>query len=372
MSVTVASDSTALAAVLEAVDQPLELRDLPLAAPDDREVLVRVEYGGICGTDLHIAKGHLDVPLPLVLGHEGIGVIEHAGWDAVLVDGSPATVGRRIMWASSISCGHCWQCRVAREPTLCERRRTYGVNRGVGEAASPGGSWSRAMLLVAGTALVPVPPELDRLAAMSLACAGPTMLHALGERRPVRRGETVVVQGAGPVGMAAAAYAQLSGAGYVVLVDRVPRRLHVAASLGIADAHVDVAGRDPAAIVENVLTCLGGGRGADLVIECTGAPEAIEQGMAMCRRGGSYLIVGQYTDAGPAAINPHAIVYRQLDVHGSWAFGGAHLEAYVASLPRLLARHELARLVTPFALTDVNAAMRAVAAGTVVKAVVAP
>jgi threonine dehydrogenase-like Zn-dependent dehydrogenase len=92
----------------------------------------------------------------------------------------------------------------------------------------------------------------------------------------------------------------------------------------------------------------------------------------MCRRGGSYLVVGQYTDAGPGVINPHAIVYRQLDVTGSWAFSGAHLERYVASLPAVTRRHDIAQLVTPFALDEVNEALSAAAAGMVVKAVLAP
>ena len=112
-----------------------------------------------------------------------------------------------------------------------------------------------------------------------------------------------------------------------------------------------------------------GERGADLAIECTGVPSAVEQGMRMCRRGGDYLVLGQYTDAGPASINPHMIVQRQLTILGSWAFTGAHLEAYVQSLEPLAARWPLGELVTEFALDDVNAAMAAVAAGDVIKAV---
>ncbi len=75
------------------------------------------------------------------------------------------------------------------------------------------------------------------------------------------------------------------------------------------------------------------GHGADLVIECTGVPGAVDQGTRMARRGGSYLIVGQYTDAGNAWFNPHQIVHRQLDVLGSWAFTGAHLREYIRMLP---------------------------------------
>jgi threonine dehydrogenase-like Zn-dependent dehydrogenase len=359
---------TAAAAVLHAIDAPLEVTELELHEPRDGEVVLAVEYGGICGTDVHLCAGDLPVPVPLVLGHEGIGVIDEAGASARLADGSAATVGRRVMWASSISCGKCWPCRVAREPTLCEHRRTYGVNRSVGDG--PAGSWSARILLEGGTSIVPLPDGVDSLAASALACAGPTVLHALDERRPVRQGESVVVQGSGPVGIAAAIYAGLAGADTIVLVGAPACRLELATELGVATERVDFTQTDQ--LVERVVGMTPAGRGADLVIECTGVPEAVEQGLRMCRRGGSYLILGQYTDAGPAAINPHSIVYRQLDVIGSWAFGGPHLERYVASLPRVLRSHALDRLVTVFDLADVNRALAAVKAGAVMKAILAP
>jgi threonine dehydrogenase-like Zn-dependent dehydrogenase len=362
---------TASAAVLPAIDRPLELRELELEGAGDREVIVRVEHGGICGTDLHIQRGHFSVPLPLVLGHEGIGVVEAAGPDASGVDGSPLEVGQRVMWASSISCGDCWQCRVAREPTLCSDRRTYGVNRAFGETGGPGGSWSERMLLVDGTAIVAVSDDVDSIDAMSLACAGPTVLHALDERRPVRQGETVVVQGSGPVGIAAAIYAQLSGADGVVLIGAPRYRLDAAERLGVGSARLDITEHPNGAIVDAVLD-LTGGRGADLVIECTGVPTAVDEGLRMCRRGGSYLVIGQYTDAGPAPINPHTIVHRQLDVYGSWAFTGVHLERYVRSLSTVTERHAIGELVTSFELERVNDAIEAVGSGSVVKAVLSP
>jgi threonine dehydrogenase-like Zn-dependent dehydrogenase len=204
---------------------------------------------------------------------------------------------------------------------------------------------------------------------MSLACAGPTMVHALCERRPVQLGEVVVVQGSGPVGLAAAALAQLSGAANVILVGGPAQRLAVAAEVGIGDHHVNVVeSDDPAASLDQVVG-LTGGRGADLVVECTGAPTAVAQGLHLARRGGSYLIVGQYADRGDTAINPHQIVYRRLDIAGSWAFTGAHLVKYVQLLPDLLDRFDLARLVTVYPLADHATALADVAAGVTMKAV---
>jgi threonine dehydrogenase-like Zn-dependent dehydrogenase len=128
---------------------------------------------------------------------------------------------------------------------------------------------------------------------------------------------------------------------------------------------------DPADAIGDIVE-LTGGRAADLVIECTGVPAAIDQGMRMARRGGTYLVIGQYTDAGNTTINPHQIVYRRLDIHGSWAFTGTHLAEYIKLLPRLTERFDLARLVTTYPLADHADALRDVADGRVMKAVLSP
>jgi threonine dehydrogenase-like Zn-dependent dehydrogenase len=358
------------AVVLRAFGRPLVVDEFDVPAAEEWATVVAVEYGGICGTDLHLRRGHLDVPTPLVLGHEGLGTVHELGrgveHDA---NGAPLRPGDRVMWASSIPCGDCVPCRLHGDPTLCENRLTYGVNRPITTEPALSGAWAEYIYLRKGTTVVKVPDGIDALAAMSLACAGPTMIRALVERRPVRLGEVVVVQGSGPVGLAAAALAQLAGAAKVVLAGGPAPRLELAAALGIGDAHVNVVeAEDPADALNEVLE-LTAGRGADLVIECTGAPAAVDQGMRMARRGGAYLVVGQYTDGGNATINPHQIVYRRLDVLGSWAFTGAHLVEYIGLLPRLVERFDLARLVTTYALADHGDALRDVADGAVMKAV---
>src|SRR5204862_350966 len=134
-------------------------------------------------------------------------------------------VGDAVMWGASISCGHCAPCRIHREPTLCENRRTCGITRPTTEYPALSGSWAEHICLCEGSTVVKIPEGIDHLAAMALACAGPTMVHALLERRPVRLGEVVVVQGSGPVGLAAAAFAQISGASRVIIVGGPSNRL---------------------------------------------------------------------------------------------------------------------------------------------------
>ncbi|MEU5210165.1 zinc-binding dehydrogenase [Streptomyces sp. NPDC020742] len=367
------SDGTrARAVVLERFNEPLVLREFDVPAAPGSGLVVACRYGGVCGTDLHLRSGHLAIPVPLVLGHEGLGVVHETGpgltHDAT---GAPLRAGDTVMWASSIACGSCVPCRQHREPTLCENRRTYGVNRSTLDGPALSGAWADYIVLQEGTTVVKLDDRVDPLAAMSLACAGPTVVHALYERRPVRVGEVVVVQGSGPVGLAAAAMAQLAGAAKVIVVGGPAGRLELAAAAGIGDEHLDIVGAaDPEEVLAAVREATGGA-GADLVVECTGVPAALAQGISLARRGGSYLVIGQYTDAGDTSFNPHQIVFRQLDVVGSWAFTGSHVVEYVKLLPALSARFDLGSLVTAYPLAEHAKALADVAAGSVMKAVLA-
>jgi D-arabinose 1-dehydrogenase-like Zn-dependent alcohol dehydrogenase len=182
-------DVRSRAVVLRAFGQPLVVDDFDLPPAEEGATAVAVEYGGVCGTDLHLQRGHLDVPTPLVLGHEGLGVVYELGRgverDAI---GAPLAPGDRVMWASSIACGVCVACRLHGDPTLCEHRLTYGVNRPITTEPALSGAWAEYIYLREGTAVVKVPDGIDALAAMSLACAGPTMIRALFERRAARLG----------------------------------------------------------------------------------------------------------------------------------------------------------------------------------------
>lgn len=363
------TDLTSRAAVLTEFGKDIAIETFEVPAPPVNGAIVEISYAGICGTDLHLQKGHLPILTPLVLGHEGLGRI-HRLHPSLNTDakGTQIKSGDIVMWASSISCGHCEACSIWREPTLCDHRKTYGVNRSTATDEPLSGAWADFICLHSGTTMVRISECTDEIAAMALACAGPTMVHAF-QRRPVRLGETVIVQGAGPVGLAAAAMAKLAGAGRLILVGGPASRLELASACGLADVCVDIFGRAIETALSEIMSYTPKSKGADLVIECTGAPAAVSQGVTLARRGGSYLVVGQYTDSGNTDFNPHQIVRRQLDVVGSWAFSGEHLVRYVDMLPQLGAAFPLASLVQLFDLADVNRAMQAVAAGTVVKAV---
>ena len=365
---------TARAAVLPAIDAPLEIVNLPVPEPEGGALVVDIEYAGICGTDVHLQQGRLPIPVPLGLGHEAVGRIGALG-DGVTADalGRSLSVGDEVAWASSIPCQTCYYCVSEKEFSLCERRVVYGINQSSAGWPHVSGGWAESIYLRPGSTVLRLPDGVSARDTISLGCAGPTVAHALLRAVPPRVGDCVVVQGSGPVGMAAAMFAQLGGAAKVVMVGGPSSRLELARSMGVADVTIDIdESRETADRLELVLSETDGMRGADLVVEAAGIPSAVAEGIDMCRRNGRYLVLGQYTDHGPTLINPHLITRKQIQVTGSWAFAGEDFIAYVKSLPALVRRFDPSRMVTEYALADVNEALADMQSGRTLKPVLVP
>lgn len=360
--------------VLSAFNKPLTLEEAPIPAPEPGAMIARVTFGGVCGTDVHLSHGNLPIPVPLILGHEAVGVVDRLG-EGVTTDfrGNSLREGDTIAWSSNIPCGRCAWCVVEQERTLCENRKVYGVTLPFDEWPRLSGGWADAVYLQPGSAVFKLPEGISPEQAIALGCAGPTAAHGVLYQTPVALGEAVVVQGSGPVGLAAAMYAHLTGAAKVILIGGPANRLDLARQLGIGDVHIDLfATPDAAERTRMVQTETPNGRGADLVLECTGVPAAVPEAFDLARRGGRVLVMGQYTDRGNIEINPHIITRKQLQVVGSWAFAERHYLRYIESLPLLAARFDLERLLTRYPLEEANRALADVAKGAVMKAVVTP
>ncbi len=361
-------------AVLRAFNEPLTLEEAPVPDPEPGALVARIDLAGICGTDVHLHHGNLPIPTPVILGHEAVGRVEKLG-EGVTTDfnGEPLREGDAIAWASSIPCGHCFWCVVEKERTLCENRKIYGINQRFDREPRLSGGWAEFIYLQPGSAVFKLPAGISAEQAIALGCAGPTAVHGVLEIVGIGVGETVVVQGSGPVGLAAAMYAQLAGAARTIIVGGPASRLAVAREIGVGDLHIDIfATPDPAERTRQVLAATPGGRGADVVLECAGVPSAVPEGFELVRRNGRYLVLGQYTDRGAVPINPHVITRKQLKVYGSWAFSEPEYARYVATLPQLAARFDLSRLVTRYPLAEANRALSDMASGSVMKAVLEP
>jgi len=371
------------AAVMPAPGAPIEVRDLPVPALEPGAVLLETIASEVCGTDVHLWRGRLaGVPYPIIPGHVAVGRIAAIGSaDRAPASGSSATApadleGRRFEVGEVVTfvdvhgtCGACWYCLVARQSTRCPKRRVYGITMGV--ADGPSGGWAEAILLRPGTQLLRLPPGLDPETFVGGGCGAVTAFHAV-RRGGVRLGDSVVVLGAGPVGLSAAAFAALSGADPVIVVGAPADRLAMAGRMGAALC-IDLDRLPHAARRDAVLGCTGG-RGADVVIEAAGVPAAVAEGTTLCRDGGVLVVAGHYTDGGEMALNPHAQLNRpHLEVRGCWGSDASHFEGAIRTMARHQGRVPWGEMVTRwFPIEESGAALQAVAARTLLKAGIRP
>jgi threonine dehydrogenase-like Zn-dependent dehydrogenase len=363
---------TIRAVVMPAPRAPLEVRTVaaPRAAPGG--AVLQTVMSEVCGTDVHLHHGHLaGVPYPIIPGHVSCGrVLETAG-PLADVEGRPIAAGQLVTFYDVFgTCGACWHCLVARAATRCPQRRVYGITTGVDDGVL--GGWAERIEIRPGVRLLPLPEGLDPLAFMGGGCGLGTGFHAV-ERAQVALGDTVLVQGSGPVGLNAAVFAGLAGAAAVLMVGAPAGRLEVAREMGVDDA-LDLAAAPAAADRVAWVRARTSGRGADVVIEATGNPAAVPEGLEMLRDAGRYVMVGQYTDAGDAVINPHRHVNRRhATVLGCWGYEFTHFHRALGLMARHDRRLGWRRLVTrEYALDRAGEALLAMERLEVVKAVVRP
>jgi propanol-preferring alcohol dehydrogenase len=326
------------AAVIRSFDQPLQVEDVPLPVPGHGQVLVRLEACGLCHTDIHAAHGDWPVkpPLPLIPGHEGVGIVERLG-DGVgsLREGDRVAVPW-LGWA----CGACELCVSGRE-TLCPQARYTGfiINGCFAEYA------------VAEAAFVGrVPGTVDPFDAAPLACAGVTTYKAV-KASGTRSSDLVAVFGIGGLGHLATQYAQVAGA-TVVAIDRQDARLALAEKLGAAYT-VNSARQDAAEAVQ----ALGG---ADVAIVAASANEPYEQAFRSLRRGGTIVAVGA-----PKENTMHLPIFQTIvqEVKVIGSFVGTRAD--LAETFELHASGRTTVVKQTRALEQVNEAMAEVGQGTV-------
>jgi threonine dehydrogenase-like Zn-dependent dehydrogenase len=365
-----------LAAVMVTPNQALEVRTFDRPSPEPGAVLLKTLGSEVCGTDTHLAKGQLaGVPYPIIPGHVSVGVVDEIGVgpgaDPVLdVNGDPLEVGQVVTFLDVYgSCGRCWYCTVGHATTRCPSRRVYGVTLSCDEGLL--GGWAEYIYLRPGVHIVSLPAELDWRAFLSAGCGMPTALHAvtLGQ---IDFGDTVVVQGAGPVGLCAAVLAQLRGAGQVIVIGGPDIRLKAAQRFGV-DMTVDIGSTDAAERLDMVRE-LTGGRGADVTIEATGVPAAVPEGMRLTRDAGRYVVVGQYTNAGEATFNPHLdLNQKHLEIRGCWGSDVGHVYRSVQVMARYAKQFPWTQLISgEYDLGHAQEALDDVAAQRVVKALIVP
>src|SRR5262245_936487 len=297
------------AAVFHGPGRPLELACDPDPEPVAAAVLVRVSCCTLCRSDLHTHAGRRAEPTPTVLGHEVVGRIVGFGPTAARTDarGQLAAVGDRVTWAVVAACGECFYCGEDL-PQKCERRYKYGHERRTPDCPA-GGGLADHVVLVPGTAWFRVPDEIPDRVAAPANCATATVAGLLRHVGPVA-GRSVLVLGAGVLGVTACAMARAAGARAVLTADPVPSCRGRALRFGAT--HVLPA--EAADLADGVAGATDG-RGADVVFELAGAPASVLAGLAHVRTGGTLVLAGTVAPGG-VTLEPEAIVRRMLTIRG--------------------------------------------------------
>ena len=281
---------------------PPAVEEIALEDPVGREVLVRVQACGLCHTDVHVLEtGGWGMELPVLLGHEGAGVVEEVGPDVTSV-----APGDRVVVAWRAPCGKCPSCTRG-EPRRCSSnlRAKRRAHRADGTLLTPvlrcGTLADRA--IVHEACAVKVPLELPLEQAALLACGFSTGAGAALWATPVHEGATVAVVGCGGVGLAVVQGAKLAGASRIIAVDVAAEKLDTALALGATDA-VDARAADPVEQVRDLT------RGVDFAFSAVGAPEGLVQAVRMCAYAGWATLVGIPPDGARLDADLYLDVFR--------------------------------------------------------------
>jgi L-iditol 2-dehydrogenase len=284
----------------------LEVQEIAKPQPRADELLIRIRACGICGSDVHGYDGSTGRRLPpIVMGHEAAGVVEAIGEDV-----KGFRPGDRVTFDSTVYCGRCFFC-LRGEFNLCDDREVIGVST---PAFRRMGAFADYVTVPARIAYL-LPDDMP-FAHAALVEAVSVAVHAVS-LTPIALDDSVVVIGAGMIGLLILQAARLAGAGKVIVVDLDEARLALARNLG---ATATLNSREPDA--DGRLLALTGGRGADAVLECVGTPATVKLAVDMARKGGTVTLVGNVSPT--VELGLQSVVTRQIRLQGSCASSGEY------------------------------------------------
>jgi alcohol dehydrogenase len=342
----------ARAAVFHGPGEPLELREFPLPNLQEGEALVEITCSTICGSDLHTIRGDRPTAGPTVLGHEMIGHIVElpaSGSTPTDVAGNRLAKNDRVTWSVAASCGSCFFCRHAL-PQKCEKLFKYGHE--TIERSALSGGLAEFCHLTSGTAIVKVPETLSDHVACPANCATATVAGACRIAGDCHK-KSVLVQGAGMLGLTTAAMAAAQGATAVVVTDLSDRRLARAKEFGATHT---VLVTDDSATLSEMIHEVTAGRGIDVAFEMSGSPAAVEQSVDLLRVGGQLVLVGSVSPTRAAKLLPEKIVRKLLRIEGVHNYTPADLAVAVGFLETASKDYPFGALVgAEIKLEDVNA-----------------
>ena len=357
------ANKMARASLLDKPDGNFVIGEYPIPEPAPGGLLMKIELCGVCGTDVHTwhapAEAVFGLEYPIALGHEVSGTIAALG-KGVTTDsiGKPLKVGDRIGVIPAIHCHKCYFCTISKTPEKCTDWKTYGTWPKADQQPHFGGGYADYLYIHdPNSFFIKSDTSPERTAFLEpMAVIDHAMLHA-----QVKHGDTVVVQGSGPIGLLATACAKIGGASRVIATDKYNRaRLELAKEMGadITLCHLDVEDEKDRKefVFDNSLNLVG----ADVVINCVGHPAAFKECLNFVRDSGRLVEVGNFVDQGTVEFNPcRDLLEKGITIIGSFDNEAEH---FVRSMPLIAdERIPLEKLIThSIPLGDLQKALDAI------------
>lgn len=333
-------------------------------------MLVKIEAAGVCGSDVHMWEGRDPrIRLPMILGHEGVGKIAELNGEKKDIHGTPLKVGDKVLWNRSITCGHCYFCKVKMEPSLCPHRWVYGIHTSCVEPPYLTGNYAEYLLLKPETDLFKIDLEKDFEALVPASCSGATAAHAF-DLSGMESGDSVLVQGVGPLGIFTVAFARSYGASQIVAIGGTEERLKMCRFFGATLT----LNRHRLSYEERKDAVMGvtHGRGVDVAFEMAGEPDALKESISLVRTGGACISAGFGEPHGAIELDCfHDLGRKNLHLQGIWVSDVRHTQM---ALQLILSRlQDFKKLITHrFPLDKANDAIRIMKKKEAVKAVLLP
>ncbi|OGO02204.1 MAG: zinc-binding alcohol dehydrogenase [Chloroflexi bacterium RBG_13_52_14] len=365
----------ARAAIYEGLGKPMKIKEYPVPEPEPGAILIKVKRANICGSDLHIWRGDIDVaglgaPLPMIFGHEMIGTVAKLG-EGISTDsaGQPLAVGNRVVYRYFFPCGRCSAC-LKGDDAVCPMNpiSVFGL---VEEPPHFKGAYADYYYLRPQHTIFKVPDDVTDDMAAPANCALSEVIYGL-DRVNLRFGETIAIQGAGGLGIYAIAVAKEMGASKVIVIDGIDERLKLAKAFG-ADELIDMKQiKDPADRSFRVKE-LTGGWGADVVVELVGFPNVVNEGLDMLGNGGRYLDIGNVSPFKTCEIDPSGLVINNKSIIGVSAYGPLHLKKALDFLSRCKNKYPFDKILShSYPLEKINEAFDDALRGKVLRATIVP
>jgi threonine dehydrogenase-like Zn-dependent dehydrogenase len=350
---------TGKAAVFHGPGKPFEIRELPLPEVEPEGVLIRISLAGICGSDLHFWRGDAPLRLPddgWIFGHEMTGRVATLG-ARITTDslGRPLREGDRVAYCYFYPCGRCHAC-LSLAPAACPNK----VGRPLGPSQFPHfhGAFAEYYYLRPGGAIFTVPDSLPDEIVAPVNCALSQVIFGL-RKAGLRFGQSVLIQGAGGLGVQAAAVAKAMGAAPVIVVDRLPGRLDLATAFG-ADHTINLKDVPDRKERVNLVRKLTDGAGADVACDLVGLPAVIPEGLEMLRSGGTYLEIGTISRGVKVEMEPAQLVWGSKKIVGVVMYDPWVIPQALDFLLRHRSRLPFDRLIShKFPLEKIDEAFRA-------------